>query len=213
MQIIFDRAGTKRVIVLRKHMLSKICAAALLCSGGGAFAQTIYKQIDAAGRTTFTDRPDAARVVVSYETFPSDERGPVSPPRIATGTRSDVQKALLRYTAMRSTYAATVDFNEAGRRLNQARQSLQEGIEPRPGERVDSAGSGAMDRRYQRRQQRLEREVAAAERRSHETSLARSALLRRDGEADAVRLVRNPARTLQTDLENYVDPSSGMVRR
>jgi hypothetical protein len=114
---------------------------------------------------------------------------------------------------MKSTYAATVDFNEAGRRLNQARQSLQEGIEPRPGERIDSAGTGAMDRRYQRRQQRLEREVVAAERRSHETSLARSALLRHDGEADPVRLVRNPDRPLQTALENYVDPSSGIVRR
>ena len=194
-------------------MTAKICAAALLCSVGGASAQTIYKQIDATGRTIFTDRPDAARVAVSYETFRSEESGPVSPPRIATGTRSDVGKALFRHTAMRSTYAATVDFNEAGRRLRQARQSLQDGIEPRPGERIDSAATSVMDRRYQRRQQRLERDVMAAERRSRETSLARSALTGRDGNVDPVRLARNPDRPLQTALENYVDPSSGMVRR
>jgi hypothetical protein len=189
-QTIFDRAGTNRVIMFRKHMMSTICAAALLCSSGGALAQTIYKQIDATGRTTFTDRPDAARIVVPYETSPSEERGSVSPPRIATGTRSDVEKALFRHTAMSSTYAATVDFNEAGRRLRQARQSLQEGMEPRPGERIDSAGTGAMDRGYQRRQQRLEREVVAAERRSRETSLVQSALVRRDGKADPVRLAQ-----------------------
>jgi hypothetical protein len=137
----------------------------------------------------------------------------VSPPRIATGTRSDVEKSLFRHTAMRSTYAATVDFNEAGRRLRQARQSLQQGIEPRPGERIDSAGTSAMDRRYQRRQQRLERDVMAAERRSRETSLALSALMGRDGNVDPVRLARSPDRPLQTAVENYVDPSSGVVRR
>jgi hypothetical protein len=114
---------------------------------------------------------------------------------------------------MRSTYAATVDFNEAGRRLRQARQSLQQGIEPRPGERIDSAGTSAMDRRYQRRQQRLERDVMAAERRSRETSLALSALMGRDGNVDPVRLARSPDRPLQTAVENYVDPSSGVVRR
>jgi len=194
-------------------MTSKICAAALLCNVGGAPAQTIYKQIDATGRTTFTDRPDGPRAVVSYETFSSEQRNSVWSPSIGIGTRSDVEKALFRHTAMRSPHAATVDFNEAGRRLRQARQSLEEGIEPRPGERSDSAGTSAMDRRYQRRQQRLERDVMAAERRSRETSLARSALTGRDGNVDPVRLARNPDRPLQTALENYVDPSSGMVRR
>jgi hypothetical protein len=176
--------------MFRKRMMTKICAAAILCSGGGVLAQTIYKQIDASGRTIFTDQPAADGMVVRYETFPREERGLVSPPRIATGTRSDVAKALFSNSPMSSTYAATIDFNEAGRRLRQARQSLQEGIEPRPGEGTDNAGTSAMDRRYQRRQQRLEREVVAAERRSHETSLVRSALLRRDGKTDPVKLAQ-----------------------
>jgi hypothetical protein len=176
--------------MFRKHMMSKICAAAILCSGGGVLAQTIYKQIDATGRTIFTDRPAADGIVVPYATFSSQERGSVSPPRTATGTRSDVANALFRNSAMTSTYAATIDFNEARRRLMQARQSRQEGIEPRPGERTDSAGTSAMNKRYQRRQERLEREVVAAERRSHETSLVRSALLRSDGKTDPLKLAQ-----------------------
>ena len=176
--------------MFRKHTMSKICAAAILFSGEGVLAQTIYKQMDATGRTIFTDRSAADGVVVPYETFPNQQRGSLSPQRVATGTRSDVAKALFRNSAMSSTYAATVDFNEAGRRLRQARQSREEGIEPRPGERIDSVGTSAMDKRYQRRQQRLEGEVVAAERRSHETSLVWNAFLRLPGKTDAVKLAQ-----------------------
>ena len=41
--------------------------------------------------------------------------------------------ALLNSSAMSSMYAATVDLNEASRRLNQARRSRLEGVERRPG--------------------------------------------------------------------------------
>lgn len=213
MQTIFNGAGTTRVIVFHRHMMANICAAAILCSGGGVLAQTIYKQVDASGRTSFSDEPATDGIVVPYARLSSQQRDSLAPPPVVTGTRPDVARALLRNVAMSSTYAATVDFNEAGRRLRLARQSLQEGMEPRPGERMDSAGTSAMNRRYQRRQQRLEREVVAAERRSHETSQVWSAVLRRDGKADPVKLARNPDRALHTALENYVDPSSGMVRR
>ena len=158
-----------------RNIAWRICAAAFLCAAAGVSAQTIYKQIDANGRTIFTDRPAATGIVVPYATF---QRGLVSPPRIASGTRSDLSEALFSNSAMTSMYAATIDFNEATRRLWQARQSRQEGMEPRPGERADSADASAMNQRYQRRQQKLEREVVAAERRSHQTSLVRSALLR-----------------------------------
>ena len=53
----------------RKHVMSTMCAAAIVCSGEEALAQTIFKQIDAAGRTTFTDRPAATAMVVPYATF------------------------------------------------------------------------------------------------------------------------------------------------
>ena len=112
----------------------------------------------------------------------------MSLPRIANGNRSDVASALAGNSAMSSIYAATIDFNEAIRRLRQARDTRQEGKEPRGGEWSDSTGTSAMTNRYQRRQQKLEREVVAAERRAHETSVVRSALLRRA-------LARNDART------------------
>lgn len=162
--------------MFHKHMMSKMFAAAILCSNEGVLAQTIFKQIDAAGHTTFTDRPAAGRVV-PYVTFSSEERGSVSPRRIAkNGTRPDLAQALFSNSAMTSMYAATVDCNEANRRLRQARQSSQEGMESRPGERGD-AGATAMNKRYERRQQRLERAVVAAELRSRDTALIRSAML------------------------------------
>ena len=194
MQIISYRAGPARVSLFRKHMMAKICAAAILCSGGEVLAQTIYKQVDAAGRTLYTDREVADGIVMANATFSRQQPGSLSPPRIATGTRPDVAQALSSSSAMSSMYAATVDFNEASRRLWQARQSRLEGVERRPGEWADSAGS-AMDKRYQRRQQRLERAVETAERRLHQTSVVRSAwfrsaLARSDDRTDPLRLAQ-----------------------
>ena len=169
-------AETAEGIVSRKSMMSKMCMAAILCSGDSVFAQTIFKQMDATGRTTFSDRPSAEGVVVPYLSFPGPERDSVPLVRTATQARSDVEQALLRHSPMRSMHAATIDFNEATRRLTQARQSRRDGIEAKPGERADVGGTSAMDRRYQRRQQRLERAVVVAELRSHQTALIRSAL-------------------------------------
>jgi len=183
------------VIMIHEQVMSKMCAAAIaiVCCGASVSAQTIYRQIDAAGRTTYTDRPAADSVVT---TSPYQERGPLLRPRIANGTRSDVAKALLSRSAMTSMYAATVDFNEATRRSRQARQSRQEGIDSFLGERTDSAGASAMSARYQKRQRRLEREVVAAELRLHETSLVRSALSR-SIENTVPLSARNPDSTLQ----------------
>lgn len=186
MQIMFNSAGSARAIMFRKHMMARICSAAIFCSGEEALAQTIYKQIDANGRTIFTDQPATDGIVVPYATSSGRQRDPISPRPIVTGTRPDVADALFRQAAMSSTYAATVDFNEAGRRLRQARQSQQEGMEARPGE----AGTTAMDRRYQRRQRRLEGEVAAAERRSYVTSVVWNAFLRRNGKTDPLKLAQ-----------------------
>jgi hypothetical protein len=119
------------------------------------------------------NRPIAG-LIVPDEPFPSPEL--TLPRRIAGGLRADVANALATSSPMTSMYAATVDFSEATRRLRQARESRQAGIEPGPGEWADAAG--AMNKRYQRRQQRLEREVVAAERRSYETSLVHDAFLR-----------------------------------
>lgn len=149
------------------HLISKLCAAAMLCSGGCVLAQTVYKQTDASGVITFSDRPpvDSLR---PYATFTHLQR-------VVNGNRSDVADALMRNAAMSSSYAVTIDFNEARGRLKRARENRAEGMEPRPGERIDSSGTVAMNGRYQRRQRGLQREVVAAERRSHEASLIQSA--------------------------------------
>jgi hypothetical protein len=186
------------VIMIHEQVMAKMCAAAIAigCCGASVSAQTIYKQIDAAGRTTYTDRPAADSVVT---TSPYPKRGPASPPRIAKRTRSDVSKALFSSSAVTSIYAATVDFNEATRRSGQARQSRQEGIEPQLGERTGNAGTSAMSARYQRRQRKLEREVVVAELRMHETSLVRSALAR-SIENTVPSSVRNTDSRLQTAI-------------
>jgi hypothetical protein len=159
--------------MFRKHMIWKFCAAAILCGSEGGSAQTIYRQLDSTGVITFTDRPAADRVVESYV------KSSIALPRAVNGNRSDVADALARNTAMSSTYAATIDFNEAKRRLMRARENRQEGMELRSGELADSSSTGAMHKRYQNRQERLRREVVAAERRSLETSLAQRASLSR----------------------------------
>jgi hypothetical protein len=176
-QIPASRADTVGLNRFRRQVIAKVCAAGLLCGSGGALAQTIYKHVDATGGTTFTDRP-AAMIGVPRETLPGEERDLGSSLLIPSSARRDVAHALASNSVMSSMYAATIDFNEATRRLRQARDSRQEGMEPRAGDWADSAGASTMNRRYARRQQKLEREVMAAERRSHETSVVRSALLR-----------------------------------
>jgi hypothetical protein len=166
-----------RYMSRKHHMVSKFCAAAILCSSGGVLAQTIYRQLDSSGVITFTDRPVVDGVVEPHLKLSDQPGGSISLPRAVNGNRSDVADALARNAGMSSTYAATVDFNEAKRRLQQARESRREGLEPEPGELAGSSSSGAMHKRYQSRQQRLRREVVAAERRSLETSLVQRALL------------------------------------
>jgi len=158
----------------RNHMISKLCAVAILCSGEGLLAEAIYKQTDATGVITFTDRPTAHDVIEPYVRLSSQPGGSISVERPVNGNRLDVAAALTRNAAMSSTYAAAIDFNEARLRLKRARKNRQEGIEPRSGERADSSSTGPMNKRYQSRQRGLQREVVAAERRWHETSLVQS---------------------------------------
>ncbi len=59
-----------------RRLIPALIATLALLATGGAFAQTIYKQVDENGRVTFTDRPSSdARVVASYES----PRAPAQP--------------------------------------------------------------------------------------------------------------------------------------
>ena len=67
--------------------------------------------------------------------------------------------------------AAAVDFKEAQRRLQQAQLTRERGMKPLTGEVIDG-GTRRLNENYTRRQARLERSLAAAERRYRETTAA-----------------------------------------
>jgi hypothetical protein len=123
---------------------------AFICAATDATALVIYRQVDAAGRVTFSDRPAAA---------------PLEAAAIPT---LDVAAALAGAAAMSSRHAAMIDANEAARRLRQAERERQRGLERMPGEHLPGAGTGDADARYQRRQEELRRVVELARRRSDE---------------------------------------------
>jgi hypothetical protein len=128
-----------------RNIARAICAATLLCAAAGWSAQTIHKEIDAAGRVTYTDQPEAS---------PSGH--------LATIPALDVANALARNAAISSRLAATVDADEAARRLGQALLDRKLGAERLPGERVHGADAVAANQRYQVRQEDLQREVEQA---------------------------------------------------
>jgi hypothetical protein len=152
----------------------KICAAAMLCVAAGASAQSVHREVDIDGRITFTDRTETMAL-----------------PQATMAQGADVASVLAGRSPMTSMEAANVDFKEATRRLVRARQSREEGMGPRPGESADSAAIRKMNENYLQDRQRLDREVAAAQRRSNKTSLDRSALLRGDDRTDLRELAQH----------------------
>ena len=151
----------------------RTCAAAMLCVAAGASAQSVHKEVDIDGRITYTDRTEAMAL-----------------PQATMAQGSDVASALAGRSPMTSMEAANVDFNEATRRLVRARQSREEGMRPRPGESADSAAVRKMNENYLQDRRRLDREVAAAQRRSNETALVRRTLLRSDDRTEPLKLAQ-----------------------
>jgi hypothetical protein len=173
-----------------KYMMVAMCVAAILCSGQGVLAQTIFKQINAAGHTVAGDRPAVGAPVGSYPTNPNQNRDSSLRSPIAHGTAPDMAKPFSSSSAKILIDAATIDFNEATRRLKLARRNRQAGMELWPGERAESARVSALAKRYQRRQRKLEQEVVAAELRANETALIRSDLLERFTKLDRPKLTQ-----------------------
>ena len=125
-----------------RKIACRICAAALLSAAAGVSAQTVHKQVDPAGRITYSDQSDAA---------PS--------PR----------KARPAYSVMSARHAATVDANEAARRLAQARLKREQGAQPLPGELARGADADVVNHRYWQRQEKLRTVVEQAQLRYNET--------------------------------------------
>lgn len=127
---------------------------ALLCGAGLVAAQTIHRQVDAAGHITYSD--------IAGEPAPASRR-----PGAA-----EVRHALDNETAISSRSAAAIDAEEAERRLARSKLQRAEGESPLAGER-EPGGSRALNHRYWQRQEKLLRRVDEAQRRVDETRPAR----------------------------------------
>ncbi len=126
----------------------------LLCAASGVSAQSIYRQVDAEGRITYTDRPDMTPLA-----------------RTATDLALDVANALASNSPISSRPAAIIDANEAARRLEQAELERKRGAEALPGEQARGTDATVVNQqRYRRRQEELRRVVEQAQRRASETS-------------------------------------------
>ncbi|MEK6245697.1 MAG: DUF4124 domain-containing protein, partial [Pseudomonadota bacterium] len=142
-----------------RNIVSRICAAALVCAATGVSAQTIYKQVSAVGHVTFTDQPDATAAR-----------------QTATDPALEVTKAPARIFTISSRRAATINANEAARRLGEAQLKRKQGAEPLPGEQAQGSDASTVNHRYWWRQEKLRLVVEQAQRRSNETRLSQVAL-------------------------------------
>jgi uncharacterized protein DUF4124 len=144
----------------RSRKVAASLALALLCAAMGAPAQTIYKQVDAAGRVTFTDRPDASLPALAMAS-PVSMANPVP----------ESPKPAARAGLLSPRHAASIDANEAARRLAQAELMRSEGADPLPGEQTHGAAGLVPNQRYFQRQEKLRVLVERARQRANETRL------------------------------------------
>lgn len=192
MQRVNREEGTAGRIAPRRSFAAKVFVAALVFSSVAASAQTVYKQVDKAGRTTFTDRPvDTASTVAFYMAPSSQSRVPGAPD--ASSLRAVSAPALPKF----ATRSQLIDYKEAARRLQQAQRNLELGTEPQLGERTVVDGKSMLNERYRERRESLSREVAAAQARVNEVStparVVQSRLPARVAEVSAERQAMNPA--------------------
>ena len=138
-----------------RNIASGLCALALLCAATGALAQTIYKQVDLAGRVTFTDRPDVNLPVQAMTTAALEAPKPPARAGLITPRRS-----------------ASIDANEAALRLARAQLKRSGGADLLPGDLTHGSGEGVPNQHYWQRQDKLRVQVEKAQQRSNETRLA-----------------------------------------
>jgi hypothetical protein len=123
--------------------MRSLCTAALLFAAAGAEAGMIYKQVDAAGRVTYSDRADPTSVPL-----------PSSVPR---------------FVAFVPRNSAAINAREAARRFGKAQLQRDEGSRPLPWELNKDGTPDTLNPRYSQRQERLRLLVEQARRRVDET--------------------------------------------
>lgn len=144
-----------------------VIVSALLCAGAAA-QDKIYKVRMPDGRILFTDRPPpGARIESEREVPPPTSPAPAQSDR-DTQLRALQQEAAQAGERSRERSAqleqAFVAVQAAEQELETARQQLQAGREPQPGERIGTARGGTRNTpAYEQRVAGLERKVAEAE--------------------------------------------------
>jgi len=146
-------------------MLRYSLLALLLTLSMPVAAQTIYKQVDKDGKVTYTDKPPAKdQKAEKLELSP--ERNIVSP----LGTdpvqaKRALEDRMKRRADVEETRAG--DIAEAQAKLDQAREALAAGVEPREDDWKTVAGAGqaarVLNEGYFERIQKLEAAVKQAE--------------------------------------------------
>jgi hypothetical protein len=129
-------------------MKSTLLAVLLALCCAGASAQMIYTTVSLDGHKTFSDRADTMPETVPEAAAPSD-----------------MPKAPGRKPLVSQRLSATVNVQEAERRLAQARQKRSLGMAPLPGESVKVPGGILVNARYWNRQEKRRIEVEQAQRR------------------------------------------------
>jgi hypothetical protein len=142
--------------------------AGLLCAGAAA-QDKIYKVRLPDGRILFTDRPPpGAKIVSEREIPPPSPEAPARPGQGEAGP-TPVQKQAADTESRLRERAAEVDkafaaVQAAERELEQAKQALEQGRAPEPGEMIGTArGRVHYGPGYQERLAGLEKAVTAAE--------------------------------------------------
>ena len=140
---------------------------ALLCAGAAA-QDKIYKVRLPDGRILFTDRPPAGAKILSEQEMPPPS--PVQPARSGQGDAvTPLQQRAADAEARLRERAAEVDrafaaVQAAERELEQAKQALEQGQAPLPGEMIGTArGRVQPSPAYHERIAGLEKAVAEAE--------------------------------------------------
>lgn len=153
---------------MHRWVLAALCATVPLL----AAAQTIYKVQMPDGSILFTDAPPPeAKVLEERETkaAPAPATRPATPlpgtsAKPPPGIGPDGMPLALTGRKASALDTATAEVNDAERALAAAKQRLEQGREPLPGERLGLKGGGSrLTPEYQARVAALERDVATAE--------------------------------------------------
>lgn len=124
----------KTLFPLRGVLASALLSIAL----APAFAGQALKQVDGAGRVTYSDQPVAGKRVVETLTFSgisAEERAEIEARRASLARQTEALRERLRERSSRLDHTVK-EIQLSSRSLATAHSALENGLAPRPGERT-----------------------------------------------------------------------------